>query len=64
MDSILITGANRGLGLEWVRQLNDAGWRILTTARNPDKADELNQLAENSGGRITVHRLDVRITRR
>tara|TARA_B100000686_G_scaffold332025_2_gene396274 strand:- start:214 stop:948 length:735 start_codon:yes stop_codon:yes gene_type:complete len=59
MDSILITGANRGLGLEWVRQLNDAGWRVLTTARNPDKADELNQLAENSDGRITVHRLDV-----
>ncbi len=59
MDSMLITGANRGLGLEWVRQLGEVGWRILATARNPDKADELNRLASASDGRITVHRLDI-----
>lgn len=59
MDSMLITGANRGLGLEWVRQLDEAGWRIRATARRPERADELNRLAGDSGGRITVHKLDV-----
>jgi NAD(P)-dependent dehydrogenase (short-subunit alcohol dehydrogenase family) len=59
MDSKLITGANRGLGLEWARQLDQAGWRIWACCRNPDKANELNQLANNSGGRITIHKLDV-----
>ena len=59
MDSMLITGANRGLGLEWVRQLDQAGWRILACCRNPDKADQLNLLANNAVGRITIHKLDV-----
>ena len=59
MDSMLITGANRGLGLEWVRQLNATGWRILACCRNPDQAEELNQLAKNADGRITIHKLDV-----
>ena len=59
MDSMLITGANRGLGLEWVRQLNKAGWRILACCRNPDQANDLKQLADGADGRITIHRLDV-----
>ena len=59
MDSMLITGANRGLSLEWVRQLDQAGWRILACCRNPDKADQLNLLANNAVGRITIHKLDV-----
>ena len=40
-------------------QLDQAGWRILACCRNPDKADELNLLANNADGRITIHRLDV-----
>ena len=59
MDTMLITGANRGLGLEWVRQLDQAGWRIRACCRNPDKADELTLLANNADGRITIHKLDV-----
>ena len=59
MDSMLITGANRGLGLEWVRQLDEAGWRIYACCRNPGQADELNQLAGKAGGRITIHQLDI-----
>lgn len=38
--NVLITGANRGLGLELSDQLTKAGWRVSATAR-PEKMDEL-----------------------
>jgi NAD(P)-dependent dehydrogenase (short-subunit alcohol dehydrogenase family) len=39
--TVLITGANRGLGLEMARQYSAAGWRVIGTARKPDSAQEL-----------------------
>ena len=42
--TVLITGANRGLGLEFARQYADAGWTVIGTARQPDAASELNDL--------------------
>ena len=59
MPTTLITGTNRGLGLEFTRQLNRDGWRIFACCRAPDQAVELTDLAEQSAGRITVHQLDV-----
>jgi NAD(P)-dependent dehydrogenase (short-subunit alcohol dehydrogenase family) len=55
---ILITGANRGLGLEFTRQYAERGARIIATARSPEKADALNALAANNSN-ITVEQLDV-----
>jgi NAD(P)-dependent dehydrogenase (short-subunit alcohol dehydrogenase family) len=43
--TVLITGANRGIGLEFARQYSQAGWTVIGTARHPDTAAELNQLA-------------------
>jgi NAD(P)-dependent dehydrogenase (short-subunit alcohol dehydrogenase family) len=55
MPTVLITGANRGLGLEFARQYAADGWRVIATSRDPDKADALKAL----GPRVAVHRLDV-----
>ena len=40
--SVLITGANRGIGLELARQYATAGWRVIGTARKPESATELD----------------------
>jgi NAD(P)-dependent dehydrogenase (short-subunit alcohol dehydrogenase family) len=57
---MLITGASRGLGLEFVAQGHARGWRIFASCRNPDEARDLAALAARAQGRVTVHQLDVR----
>ena len=47
MPSALITGANRGLGLEFARQYLADGWQVYAACRDPDSASELRQLAED-----------------
>ena len=59
MPSILITGANRGLGLAFSKQYAAAGWRIYAACRVPDDADTLNAAAAATEGRLTVHALDI-----
>ena len=41
MPTVLISGANRGIGLEFARQSAADGWTVFGTAREPAKADEL-----------------------
>ncbi|MBU8977326.1 MULTISPECIES: SDR family oxidoreductase [unclassified Lysobacter] len=55
----LVTGANRGLGLEFVRQLLAAGDHVVATSRHPGKANALNQLVGEHPGRLHVLPLDV-----
>ena len=57
MPSIMITSANRGLGLEFVRQYAADGWRILAGCRNPDAAYDLQELAGVHA--MTVFPMDV-----
>ena len=45
MSTWLVTGANRGIGLEFARQLAAAGETVIGTARDPDGAQELAALA-------------------
>jgi NAD(P)-dependent dehydrogenase (short-subunit alcohol dehydrogenase family) len=59
MPTILVTGANRGLGLEFIRQYRDAGWRVYACCRSPKEAGELQALAAASSGRVTLHALEV-----
>ena len=54
--NVLITGANRGLGLEFVHQYLADGWHVIATCRNPGAAADLNAL-ENE--QLEIHSLDV-----
>ena len=55
----LVTGANRGLGLEFARQLLARGDRVVVACRHPGKASALNLLAGEYPGRLRVIPLDV-----
>ncbi len=57
----LVTGANRGIGLECVRQLLARGDRVVATCRQPGKANALNTLTGEYPGRLRVLPLDVGI---
>ena len=54
MANVLITGANRGIGLQLAQQYADRGDRVLACCRNPESADALNALA---GDNLSVHAL-------
>lgn len=65
MATILITGASRGLGLEFAAQYARAGWRVHATCRDPEAADALNAMAAGAPDTVALHptvalhRLDV-----
>jgi NAD(P)-dependent dehydrogenase (short-subunit alcohol dehydrogenase family) len=59
MPSVLITGANRGLGLELSRQYAADGWRVFACSRDPDRADALRAVADDHPGAVSLHPLDV-----
>jgi len=56
--TVLITGANRGIGLEFARQYAERGWSVIATCRNPGRAAELNAIAARHEN-VTVERMDV-----
>ena len=56
---ILVTGANKGIGLQLVKSAIYRRWRVFATCRNPMQADQLNEVAMMSGGLASVHHLDV-----
>ena len=66
-DTVLVTGANRGIGLEIARALLDRGHRVVACCRDPDAATALAALAPSdghagdgaAGARLEVRALDV-----
>jgi NAD(P)-dependent dehydrogenase (short-subunit alcohol dehydrogenase family) len=56
--TVLITGANRGIGLALAREYTARGWTVIATARRPDDASELKALAAANAG-VRIERLDV-----
>lgn len=68
MPTLLVTGANRGIGLELCKQSLAEGWRVYATCRKPEDAKELMALTDltnenaqvDTQGQLSVHALDVR----
>jgi len=58
MNTLLVTGSNRGIGLEIVRQYAQQGWQIHACCRQPDQAQDLQSLAQQNPS-IQVHALDI-----
>jgi NAD(P)-dependent dehydrogenase (short-subunit alcohol dehydrogenase family) len=59
MPTVLVTGANRGIGLEFVRQYAEDGARVLAACRDPQGATALGDLTRETSGRVQVLPLDV-----
>ena len=55
MSTVMITGAGRGLGLEFATQYAEDGWAVHTTVRSESAGETLLAL----DGNVTVHVLDV-----
>lgn len=55
MPTVFITGASRGLGLEFARQYAADGWRVLATCREGKKSKQLAALT----GDINIYKLDI-----
>lgn len=55
MPTVLVTGANRGIGFEFVKSYAADGWRVHACARNIEKAREVRALQ----GEVVSHKLDV-----
>lgn len=55
----LVTGANKGIGLEIVRQLAGAGFRVLLTARDHQRGEEASQKLQQDGLNVEFLQLDV-----
>ncbi|MBW2652225.1 MAG: SDR family oxidoreductase [Deltaproteobacteria bacterium] len=56
--TVLITGSNRGIGLEFAKQYAEKGWNVIATARKPGKAEDLKKLAKTYP-KLVIEQLDV-----
>ena len=56
--TVLITGANRGIGLAFVEHYIGEGWNVIATARTPDRADDL-KAKESDYPNLVIEQLDV-----
>lgn len=55
MPTVMITGAGRGLGLEFAREYAAEGWIVIGTVRHPTGAEALKKI----GGKVEIVSLDV-----
>lgn len=57
-STVLVTGANRGIGLALAQHYAGAGWKVIATCRNPAEAADLKALAAQNA-KVIVEKLDV-----
>jgi NAD(P)-dependent dehydrogenase (short-subunit alcohol dehydrogenase family) len=56
--TVLVTGANRGLGLEFARQYAKEGWAVIASYRDPNRAQSLMELQKEFPQAIYLCQLD------
>lgn len=56
---VLITGANRGIGFEFVQQLLKRGYNVIGTCRNPEQAKDLKELQGKNEDKLTIEKLEI-----
>jgi NAD(P)-dependent dehydrogenase (short-subunit alcohol dehydrogenase family) len=59
MPCVLVTGSKRNLGLGFARHYAAAGWRVIATCRNLEKAGDLEKIAKETDGKLSVHHMDM-----
>jgi len=59
MPTVMVTGANRGIGYEHVAQYARKQWKVIACARQPEKAIELLQLQDKYGANFIIEELEV-----
>jgi NAD(P)-dependent dehydrogenase (short-subunit alcohol dehydrogenase family) len=59
MQTVLITGANRGIGLEFTRQYLAQGAHVIATCRQPEQANSLHEIQKDCGDRLAILPLDL-----
>jgi NAD(P)-dependent dehydrogenase (short-subunit alcohol dehydrogenase family) len=58
MPTVLVTGANRGIGFAFARRYAALGWEVVAACRKPGEAEALKELARESG-KVRIEALDV-----
>jgi len=58
-DTVMITGANSGIGLEFAKEYAAQGWSLIVTHRRPDTPAALADLAAKYPGKVRIEHLDV-----
>jgi NAD(P)-dependent dehydrogenase (short-subunit alcohol dehydrogenase family) len=59
MPAVLITSANRGLGLEFAKQYLADGWHVYAACRKPKSAEKLQRLARKEKDKVDIFAMDV-----
>ena len=59
MATVFITGTNKGLGYEFVRQYLKLGYKVIATCRNIAHADNLNNLSSNFSDKLKLVEMDL-----
>src|ERR1700690_2177556 len=57
-DTVLITGANQGIGLEFAKEYAARGWTVIATHRRTSTPEELAKLAAEYP-KVRIERMDV-----
>ena len=57
--NVFVTGANRGLGLEFVKQYAEEGATVYACCRDPGASKALRRVSDEAGGKVSLHCLDV-----